>query len=129
MIISIGIDLAEVDRIEAAIARFGDHFLDRVFTAQEKAYCASKANAAERFAARFAAKEAGMKALGTGWSRGIRWCDLEVGRESSGKPVLILHGEAQSRSRELGIQRWTLSLTHTRAHALAQVIAEGEPPA
>lgn len=128
MIISIGIDLAEVDRIEAAIARFGEHFLDRVFTAQEKAYCASKANAAERFAARFAAKEAMMKALGTGWSRGIRWCDLEVGREPSGKPLVILHGAAQARARELGIQRWTLSLTHTRAHAMAQVIAEGEEP-
>lgn len=125
MIISIGIDLAEVDRIEAAIARFGDHFLDRVFTAGEKAYCASKANAAERFAARFAAKEAAMKALGTGWSQGIRWRDLEVGREPTGKPLLILHGEAERRAREMGIRRWTISLTHTRAHAMAQVVAEG----
>lgn len=126
MIISIGIDLAEVDRIEAAMARFGDHFLDRVFTEREKAYCASKANAAERFAARFAAKEAIMKALGTGWSQGIRWRDLEVGREPSGKPLVILHGQALERARHLGIHHWTLSLTHTRAHAMAQVVAEGE---
>jgi holo-[acyl-carrier protein] synthase len=80
MIVGTGIDIAEVRRIGQSIARFGDRFLERVFTAGEISYCDSKANRMERYAARFAAKEAAMKALGTGWSQGVRWCDCEVTR-------------------------------------------------
>jgi holo-[acyl-carrier protein] synthase len=124
MIVSVGIDMTEVARIERSIARFGSHFLHRVFTDGERTYCAGKANAAERFAARFAAKEAAMKALGTGWSGGIRWVDIEVARANSGKPSLLLHGKAKERAQQLGIRRFELSLTHTHEYALAQVIAE-----
>src|SRR5271155_4125311 len=93
-IVGTGVDLAEVDRIEKSLKTFGGRFQQRVFTPGEIAYCERFKNRAERYAARFAAKEAGMKALGTGWRRGIRWVDLEVVREPSGKPTLRLAGVA-----------------------------------
>ena len=92
MIVGTGIDIAEVDRIAHSIERFGRRFTERVFTADEIRYCESKANKAERYAARFAAKEAGMKAIGTGWSRGVRWQDIEVRRLPGGRPTLLFHG-------------------------------------
>jgi len=125
VLIAIGIDLVEVARIEASVRRYGAHFLDRVFTMDEQRYCGSKVNAGERYAARFAAKEAAMKALGTGWSQGVTWRDLEVGRELSGRPTLLVHGAAQARAVQLGIRHWSLSLTHTPEYAMAQVAAEG----
>jgi holo-[acyl-carrier protein] synthase len=124
MVAGVGTDLMEIGRIEQSIARFGDRFLARVFTPAEIAYCQRKKNAAESFAARFAAKEAGAKALGTGISQGISWLELEVTREPGGKPGLLLCGRAADRARVLGITRISLSLTHSRESALAVVIME-----
>jgi holo-[acyl-carrier protein] synthase len=125
MVIGIGTDMVEIARVEQSIARFGVRFLQRVFTPGEIAYCQRKRNAAESFAARFAAKEAGAKALGTGISRGIAWSELEVIREPSGRPLLELTGRAAERARELGVVRISLSLTHSRDTAIAIVIMEG----
>ena len=124
MVIAVGTDLAEIDRIEASIARFGERFLQRVYTPAEIAYCTRKKTSAESFAARFAAKEAGAKALGTGISRGIGWRDIEVLREPSGRPSLVFHGRAARRARDLGVHRISLSLTHSRQLAMAVVILE-----
>jgi len=94
MIVGTGIDIAEVHRVGEAMERFGARFLHRVFTEGERRYCDSKANRVERYAARFAAKEAAMKALGTGWSRGVRWRDIEVSRQPGGRPTISFHGKA-----------------------------------
>jgi holo-[acyl-carrier protein] synthase len=126
MIIGTGIDICEVKRIADSIARFGDHFLRRIFTEQEIRYCQSKKNSVERFAARFAAKEATMKALGTGWSRGVIWTALEVGHAPGGRPVLRLHGNAARIAEQLGVKRISLSVTHTESTAMAMVIFEGD---
>jgi holo-[acyl-carrier protein] synthase len=124
MIVGLGVDVAEVDRIEAAIARRGRAFLERVYTPLEIAYCERHRNRAERFAGRFAAKEAAMKALGTGWSHGVRWVDIEVVREPSGKPTLLLYGESRVIADRLGVKSIALSITHTGNTALAQAIFE-----
>jgi holo-[acyl-carrier protein] synthase len=124
MIVGTGIDIAEVPRIRQSIERFGERFLQRVFTDGEIRYCESKANRFERYAARFAAKEAGMKALGTGWNFGVRWRDLEVARKPGGRPTLMLHGKAAEFAAKLGATNIALSLTHTREQAMAQVILE-----
>ncbi len=126
MIVGTGVDIAEVDRIAQAIARFGDRFKERVFTADEIRYCESKANKIERFAARFAAKEAGMKALGTGWSRGVTWRDIEVRRLPGGRPMIVFHGKAGEIFAKLGGGKVHLSLTHTAESAMAYVILESE---
>ena len=125
MILGIGTDLAEVNRIEESIARFGERFLRRIYTRREQTYALSKANSAERFAARFAAKEAGMKAIGTGWSRGVSWRDFEVVNEKSGRPVLYLSGVAAEIAKGMGVNGISLSLTHTPETAFAVVILEG----
>jgi holo-[acyl-carrier protein] synthase len=124
MILGIGTDLAEVGRIRRSIAQFGDRFVHRIYTDQERAYASSKANAAERFAARFAAKEAGMKAIGTGWRRGVTWKDFEVVNERSGRPTLTLSGVAREVADQLGVSRISISLTHTQEMAFAIVILE-----
>ncbi len=124
MIIGMGTDIAEVGRIRKSMQHFGERFLSRVYTAGEQAYALKKANAAERLAARFAAKEAGMKAIGTGWSRGVTWHDFEVRNEPSGRPVLLLTGAAERIARQLGVQRIALSMTHTAETAFAVVILE-----
>src|SRR5580765_2918182 len=124
MIVGTGIDMAEVPRIEASMARFGDRFLHRIFTEGEIQYCDSKANRVERYAARFAAKEAGMKAIGTGWNHGVRWRDIEVARKPGGRPTLLLHGKAAEFAARLGAVNIALSLTHTAEQAMAQVILE-----
>jgi holo-[acyl-carrier protein] synthase len=126
MIVGTGIDIAEVDRIASSIERFGRRFTERVFTADEIRYCESKANKAERYAARFAAKEAGMKAIGTGWSRGVKWRDVEVQRAPGGRPTLAFHGRAAEFFARLGGARASLSLSHTKQFAMAQVILESE---
>ncbi|MEX2262759.1 MAG: holo-[acyl-carrier-protein] synthase [Bryobacteraceae bacterium] len=125
MILGTGIDLAEVDRIRQAIEKYGRRFVERVFTPGEIAYAESKANRYERFAARFAAKEAGMKAIGTGWKRGVRWRDFEVGRLPGGRPVLELHGEAAKIAAQMGVKSIALSLSHTEQLGIAHVILEG----
>lgn len=123
MIIGTGVDLAEVDRIRAAIERHGARFIERIYTPAEIAYVERKANRYERYAARFAAKEAGMKALGTGW-HGVRWRDFEVANLPSGRPTLRFHGAAARIADQLGVQNVAISLTHTATQALAYVILE-----
>jgi holo-[acyl-carrier protein] synthase len=124
MIIGTGVDIAEVPRIRETIERFGDRFLTRIFTDGEIRYCEGKANKCERYAARFAAKEAGMKALGTGWSRGVRWRDIEVVRPRGQRPTIQFHGQAATIAAKLGTKNINLSITHTSEQALAHVILE-----
>jgi len=125
MISGIGTDLCEVERIQKALtSAHGIRLRDRVFTEAEIKYAESKANRFERYAARFAAKEAGMKALGTGWRDGIRWHDFEVANLASGKPTLRLDGKAAEIAERLGIKNVSLSLTHTSQQAMAIVILE-----
>lgn len=119
-----GLDIAEIDRIEAAIARHGQAFINRLFTPGEAEYCERFHNRYERYAARFAAKEAAMKALGTGWRHGVRWRDIEVAREASGKPTLRLAGVAREFADRLGVRHISLSITHSGNWAVAQVIFE-----
>ena len=125
MIVGIGIDVAEVKRIAEVIESQGERFLRRVFTRDEVAYCEQFRNKYERFAGRFAAKEAAMKALGTGWSRGVRWVDVEVVRHRGRRPTLELKGEARKIADGLGVKNIALSITHTVEQAIAQVIFEG----
>lgn len=124
MIVGVGTDLAEVDRIRNSVERFGERFLERVYTRGEREYALSKANSSERLAARFAAKEAGMKAIGTGWRRGVTWRDFEVINELSGRPTLHLSGVASQIASKIGVARISLSLTHTAAMAFAIVLLE-----
>jgi holo-[acyl-carrier protein] synthase len=126
VIVGTGIDIAEVVRIAASIERFGRRFTERVFTPDEIRYCESKANKAERYAARFAAKEAAMKAIGTGWRHGVTWRDIEVRRAPGGRPTVVFTGVAREFFAKLGASRAHLSLTHTTAFAMAQVILESE---
>ena len=114
----------EISRVRQSVERFGERFLRRVFTPAEVAYCERKKNAAESLAARFAAKEAGAKALGTGISRGVSWLELEVGREPGGRPVLHLSGRAAEIAGLLGVRKISLSLTHSRDTAMAVVVME-----
>jgi holo-[acyl-carrier protein] synthase len=125
LIVGLGVDIAEVGRVKAAIERHGEVFLRRVYTPKEREYCEKFKNKFERYAGRFAAKEAAMKALGTGWSRGVRWVDVEVVREKGGRPTMALAGEAGKLAERLGVKRIALSITHTAEQALAQVIFEG----
>ena len=125
MIVGTGIDITEVPRIAESIERFGDRFIRRVFTEGEIQYCDSKANRIERYAARFAAKEASMKALGTGWSRGVRWRDIEVYRQPGSRPTIRFHGKAAEFAAKLNAKNIALSLSHTPEQAIASVILEG----
>jgi len=125
VIVGLGTDLAEVDRIRAAVERYGERFLNRIYTPRELAYALRKANRYERLAARFAAKEAGMKALGTGWN-GVSWKDFEVANLPSGRPTLRFHDRAAEVARRLNVTRTTLSLTHTAALSMAVVILESD---
>jgi holo-[acyl-carrier protein] synthase len=124
MVIGLGTDLIEIERIERSVARFGERFLDRVFTPGEIAYCHAKKTSGESLAARFAAKEAGAKALGTGISRGVSWKEFEVRRKPGQRPELHLSGRAAEIAEALGIRRLSLSLTHSRQMSMAVVVAE-----
>jgi holo-[acyl-carrier protein] synthase len=124
MVLGLGTDLIEISRVQASMDRFGERFLKRVFTAGEIAYCMRKKQAAESFAARFAAKEAGAKALGTGISRGVSWKEIEVSREMGQRPMLRFSGRALELAEELGVRRVQLSLTHSRDVAMAMVVVE-----
>ena len=126
MIVGSGVDLCEVARIAASVTRHGRRFLERIYTEKEIAYAESKANRFERYAARFAAKEAGMKALGTGWRGGIAWRDFEVANLPSGRPTLRFHGKAAEIAGKLGVARVALSITHTKDQALAMVVLESD---
>ena len=124
MIVGLGVDIAEVERVQGAIERQGERLLKRLFTERERAYCEKFKNKYERYAGRFAVKEAAMKALGTGWSRGVRWVDIEVVRQAGGKPMLQLRGEAKKIADKLGVKHIAVTITHTANQALAQVIFE-----
>jgi holo-[acyl-carrier protein] synthase len=125
LIVGLGVDIAEVERVRGAIERHGEVFLRRVYTPREREYCERFKNKFERYAGRFAAKEAAMKALGTGWSRGVRWVDVEVVREKGGRPTIALAGEAKNVAERLGVKHVALSITHTEEQAFAEVIFEG----
>jgi holo-[acyl-carrier protein] synthase len=125
VIVGIGMDIAEVARVRAAIERHGERFLKRVYTEDERRYCESKPNRYERFAGRFAAKEAAMKAIGTGWKRGVAWRDFEVRREPSGQPVIRFGGKAAEFANALGVRKALVTISHTCEQAVAQVLLEG----
>jgi holo-[acyl-carrier protein] synthase len=125
MIAGSGIDIIEIERIQRSINRFGQRFLNRVYLRGEQEYCLRKRNAAESFAARFAAKEAAAKALGTGMSHGVNWLEIEIVREPSGRPTLRFHGRAAQRADQMGVLRTSLSLTHSTGLAVASVLLEG----
>ncbi len=123
MIVGHGIDIVETARIKKLVADHGDHFLNRVFTQDEQDYCArGKARYYEHLAGRFAAKEAVLKVLGTGWRGGIAWTDIEVIKEPSGQPKIKLSAECARIAKELGIQTWHLSISHIETHATASAI-------
>ncbi len=124
MIVGTGVDIVEVPRVAAAIERFGKRFLERIFTDSEIRYCQSRRNSTERFAARFAAKEAALKALGTGWRMGVAWKEVEVRREPGGRPSIHFSGRAAEFAQRLGMKQASLSLSHTAEQAIAQVILE-----
>lgn len=126
-IIGHGIDLVETDRVARMLEEHADRFLRRVFTDGERAYCdANPSRRLEHLAGRFAAKEAILKVLGTGWSGGIGWTDAEVVREPSGKPTVRLHGRAKVVAEGLGIDAWWLSISHVKGHAMASAIGVAE---
>jgi holo-[acyl-carrier protein] synthase len=124
MIAAIGVDAVELERIRGLWQRAGERFVQRICTTAEADYCRSRAQPVASLAARFCAKEAVMKCLGTGWAEGIGFRQIEVVRASSGAVHLALHGAAAQRAQQLGIRRWHLSLTHTDVTATAFVIAE-----
>jgi holo-[acyl-carrier protein] synthase len=124
MIVGSGIDMVEIGRIQQSMDRYGQRFLDRVYTAAEQAYCLRKRKAAESFAARFAAKEAGAKALGTGISHGVNWLEIEVVREPSGRPTLRFNGRAAEFAARLNATRAALSITHTATLAMSSGVLE-----
>ena len=119
--IRVGIDLVPIARLEQALARWGPRFLQRVFTEQELRDCG---NRSQSLAARFAAKEAAAKALGTGLTAGIGWREIEILSGAGGQPQLRLHGQAQRQAQRLGLEEWAVSLTHSEGQALAVVLAE-----
>jgi holo-[acyl-carrier protein] synthase len=125
MILGIGVDLVEVGRLRRAIGSYGDSFVRRIFTDAEAAYCRRCAHPEQRFATRFAAKEAALKALGVGWSKGARFLDVEVGNNPLGAPYITFYGRALELSRQLGVEKIHVSLTHHSDFAIAQVLLEG----
>jgi holo-[acyl-carrier protein] synthase len=125
MLVGTGIDVIEVERIARTIERYGLRFLSRVFTAEEIAYSQRKKQCAESFAARFAAKEAGAKALGTGIQHGVIWTEMEVRRAPGQRPTLHFSGRALEIAERLGVTRVSLSLTHSKTVAIAAVQLEG----
>jgi holo-[acyl-carrier protein] synthase len=126
MIVGTGVDITETSRIEEALRRHGERFAKRVYTPPEIAYCAKFKNPGERLAARFAAKEAAFKALGTGWGEGVRWVDVEITHSPGGKPELILRGQAEMIARRLGVTRTAVSIAHSDRFVVAQVIFESD---
>ncbi len=124
MIVGTGVDIVEVDRIRRAVERHGDRFTRRIFTDAEVGYCRRCVDPAQRFATRFAAKEAALKALGTGWREGVRFVEVEVSNDPLGAPTVTLSGRTLDLGRRLGVERIHVSLTHHRDFAIAHVIME-----
>jgi holo-[acyl-carrier protein] synthase len=127
MTVGTGVDIAETERIERALERHGERFSRKIFTPTEIVYCEKFKNRAERYAARFAAKEATFKALGTGWARGVRWLDVEITHQPSGKPELVLSGRAREVADQLGMTCAHVSISHANRYVVAQVILESNP--
>jgi len=125
MILGIGVDIVQVDRLRKSIERYGERFLRRIFTEREVRYCLQCARPQERFATRFAAKEAVLKALGTGWQRGASFAEVEVRTDDLGAPAIVLKGKTLEISRGLGIERIHISLSHDQTYAVANAVAEG----
>ena len=125
MILGLGLDIQEIARVEKALARGGAAFLKKTFTPAEARYCRRARKSAERFAARFCAKEAFFKALGTGWAQGVTWTDVEVAHRASGAPWLKLSGQAEKKARAAGVKTLWLSVSHSSGYAAATVILEG----
>lgn len=124
-IVSLGLDLTRIERLAEAEGRRGVRFLERVFTERERAFCERRATRRHvHYAGRFAVKEATMKALGTGWTRGVRWVDIETLRAPGGPPELVLHGETAAIAARRGIDRWHVTITHDAGIAAAVVVAE-----
>jgi holo-[acyl-carrier protein] synthase len=126
-VLGIGTDIVECLRIAKMIERHGELFVGRVFTAHEIDYCSTKKAATQHFAGRWAAKEAVLKALGTGWVRGITWRDVEVRNQPGGKPTIRLAGGARAACEQLGVAEMLISISHCRSHATAYALALGEP--
>ncbi len=124
MILGIGIDIVEVERIRASCERFGDRFLNRILRPAEIAYCRSNKLMAPHVAARFAAKEAISKAFGTGIGKHLAWRDMEIGRKESGEPFVILHEGGEKLLQERGATAVYVSLSHTQVHATAVAVLE-----
>ena len=124
MVLGVGIDVIQNERIRQSLEKFGTRFINRIYTEIETGYCNNCADPGIHFAARFAAKEAAFKALGTGWAAGVKWKDVEVERLPSGKPQLHLHGEARTRAEAAGVNRLHVSLTHDQLVSCAVVIFE-----
>jgi holo-[acyl-carrier protein] synthase len=125
-ILAHGIDLVDFDRIEQMLNRHGQHFLERVFTSAEQKYASSNRNQIEKLAGRFAAKEAVLKLIGTGWRGSIGWTDIEVINDSSGRPIVQLSGQVKKISETLGISQISISITHTANFAIASAVALAE---
>lgn len=125
-IIGIGTDITECLRIARMIERHGELFIGRIYTADEIQYCQSRRQATQHFTGRWAAKEAILKALGTGWVKGISWRDVEILNEPSGQPVVELRGGAKDVARRLGIAKMLVSISHCHTHATAYALAVGE---
>ncbi len=123
-VVSLGLDLVRIERLEAVLEKRGERFLERVFTPAERRYCEGCARPATHFAGRFAVKEAVMKALGTGWTRGVRWRDIEVRRAPGGAPELVLHGRTAEIARARAIDRIHVTITHDAGLAAAVAVAE-----
>ncbi len=122
MIVGHGIDIVEVKRMKTMIQKFGDRFLDKIFTSNEKKYCRSKANPALHFSSRFAAKEACLKALKTGFSKGLYFKDICVETRSSGEPILKLSGQVLKKAKKMGARHFFVSLSDEASFAIASVI-------
>jgi len=127
-VLSTGIDIVEIDRLEEVIVRRGERFLDRVFTPAERAYCSARPRPVMHYAGRFAVKEAVLKAIRTGWVQGIGWRDIEVEIGEMGEPSVHLTGGALARAEAMGIEAIHISISHTEHHAVASAVAEGHPP-
>ena len=122
-IVAHGIDLVDCPRIEEMVARHGERFVQRIFTAAEQAYAESNKNKIEKLAGRFAAKEAILKLMGTGWRGKIAWTDIEIINNSSGQPEVTLDGEVEKIANKLGISHISISITHTANFAIASAVA------
>lgn len=125
-IVGIGIDVIEVERIDQAVGEFGDRFLERIFTPDERAYCGGQKRPAIHYAARWAAKEAVSKAFGTGIGADLAWNEIEIARRPSGEPELVLHGRAKEFAAEIGVREVKISLTHAKHYAAANAVVLGQ---